>query len=73
MAEPHLPIDLDGYLKRVGYEGPLAPELDVLQALQLRHLSAIPFESLDPLLGRPVEIDAASLEEKLVRGGRGGY
>jgi N-hydroxyarylamine O-acetyltransferase len=68
-----LPIDLEAYLERIGYAGPLAPELGVLQKLQLRHLSAIPFESLDPLLGRPVAIDPESLEQKLIQGGRGGY
>lgn len=66
-------IDLEAYLERIGYDGSLAPELDVLQALQLRHLSAVPFENLDPLLGKPVEIDPASLEKKLIRAGRGGY
>ncbi|MEI4902561.1 arylamine N-acetyltransferase, partial [Klebsiella pneumoniae] len=34
---------------------------------------SIPFENLDPLLRRPMRLDAASLEQKLVRGGRGGY
>jgi N-hydroxyarylamine O-acetyltransferase len=72
-AELQLPIDLRRYLERIGYEGPLAPELGVLQALQHCHLSAIPFESLDPLLGKAVAIDPDSLEKKLVRGGRGGY
>ena len=33
----------------------------------------IAFENLDPLLKRPVKLDAASLEAKLVKGGRGGY
>ena len=49
------------------------PTLDTLRTLVLRHTEAIPFENLDPLLGRPVRLDAASLEEKLVLGGRGGY
>ncbi len=66
-------VDLDAYFARIGYGGPRAPTLDVLSALHLLHPKAIPFESLDPLLGRPVRIDAASLEAKLVRGRRGGY
>lgn len=68
-----MPIDLEAYLERIGYDGPLAPELGVLQALLLRHLSTIPFESISPLLGLPVLLDLESLENKLVRGGRGGY
>ena len=66
-------IDLEAYLNRIAYDGPLAPEPGVLQALLLRHQSTIPFESLNPLLGLPVQLDPASLQNKLVRGGRGGY
>ena len=66
-------IDLDAYFERIGYAGERAPTLRVLSALQLAHTSSIPFESLDPLLGRPVRLDPASLDAKLVRGGRGGY
>jgi N-hydroxyarylamine O-acetyltransferase len=68
-----LPVDLETYLERIGYDGGLAAELGVLQSLVLHHLSAIPFENLNPLLGRPVLLDPASLESKLTRGGRGGY
>lgn len=66
-------IDLDAYLARIGYDGPRAPLLDVLRAVHRLHPRAIAFENLDPLLGRPVRLDPASLEGKLVRGGRGGY
>src|SRR3569623_164652 len=37
------------------------------------HPAAIPFENLDPLMRRPVKIDRASVDAKLVQGGRGGY
>ena len=66
-------IDLDAYFARIGYRGPREPSLEVLTALHGLHPQAIPFESLDALLGRPVRIDAASLEAKLVRTLRGGY
>ena len=66
-------IDLDAYFARVGYDGPREPTLEVLTALQRLQPGVIPFESLEPFLGRPVRIDLASLEAKLVRGGRGGY
>ena len=66
-------IDLDAYFARVGYAGPRAATLEVLTELQRLHPAVIPFESLEPFLGRPVPLDAASLEAKLVRGGRGGY
>src|SRR5436190_24033061 len=66
-------IDLDGYFHRVGYAGSRMPTLDTLRDLQLRHTEAIPFENLNPLLGWPVRLDAAALEQKMVRDGRGGY
>ncbi|NZA27159.1 arylamine N-acetyltransferase [Luteimonas sp. SJ-92] len=67
------PLDLDGYLARIGHHGPLAPSLDTLRTLQAAHLDAIPFEGLDPYLGRPVPLDIESLQDKLVRRRRGGY
>src|SRR5690606_18066998 len=56
-----------------GYQGDREPTLSTLRAMVLRHTEAIPFENLDPLLGRHVRLDPASPEETLVRGGRGGY
>ena len=66
-------IDLDAYFERIGYSGGRTPTLETLRAIHFRHPQAIPFENLNPLLGRPVRLDAASLQEKLVLGGRGGY
>ena len=66
-------IDLDAYFHRIGHDGGLAPTLDTLRALHLRHPETIPFENLNPLLGWPVRLDPAALEQKLVRDGRGGY
>nr|WP_298256293.1 arylamine N-acetyltransferase [Bradyrhizobium sp.] len=64
---------LQNYLARIGYHGPLHADLATLKALQLAHLDAIPFETLDPLLRRPVKLDLASVQAKLVDGRRGGY
>ncbi|OWJ61995.1 arylamine N-acetyltransferase family protein [Inquilinus limosus] len=66
-------FDLDAYLHRIGHDGPVAPDLATLQALVFRHACAIPFENLDPLLGRAPLLDPGSLQRKLVAGGRGGY
>jgi N-hydroxyarylamine O-acetyltransferase len=66
-------IDLDAYCARIGYGGPRAATLETLRGLHRLHPQAIAFENLDPLLKRPVKLDAASLDGKLVRGGRGGY
>lgn len=45
--------------RRIGHEGGRAPTLETLRAVVARHTEAIPFENLDPLLGRPVRLDAA--------------
>jgi N-hydroxyarylamine O-acetyltransferase len=66
-------IDLDAYFSRIGYQGPRAPTLDVLQAITAAHVQAIPFENLDVLLGRPIELDTRALFHKLVTLRRGGY
>ena len=66
-------IDLDAYFSRIGYDGPRDASLETLRELHHLHPQAIPFENLDPLLGRPVKLDPASLQAKLVEGGRGGY
>jgi N-hydroxyarylamine O-acetyltransferase len=66
-------LDLDAYLSRIGYTGPRTATLETLRALQALHPRSIPFENLDTLAGRPVELDLPSLERKLVHSRRGGY
>jgi N-hydroxyarylamine O-acetyltransferase len=66
-------INLDAYFKRIGYEGDRTPTLDTLQTVQLRHTETIAFENLNPLMGWPVRLDVESLQQKMVRDGRGGY
>ncbi len=66
-------IDLDAYCRRIGYSGERVPTLETLRAVHELHPRNIAFENLDPLLGRPVRLDAASLQGKMLHGGRGGY
>src|SRR5438094_749721 len=66
-------IDLDAYFARIGYSGSPAPTLETLRAIHALHPTAIAFENLDPLLGRQVQIDLASIQKKLIASGRGGY
>jgi N-hydroxyarylamine O-acetyltransferase len=65
--------DLTAYLARIGVRRPPAPDLASLAAIQWAHVTTIPFENLDILLGRRIAIDLPSIVAKLVRGGRGGY
>ena len=65
--------DLDAYFARTGYTGPRAPTLETLHAIAWHHATSIPFENLDVLLGRGINLDPAAVERKLVREKRGGY
>lgn len=67
-------VDLAAYFTRIGYQGAATPDLVTLQAIIAAHGRSIPFENLDPLLGRPVaDLSAQALADKLVARGRGGY
>lgn len=65
--------DLDAYFRRIQYDGPRTPTLATLNALSAAHVRAIPFENLDVLLGRPIELAQEALERKLLHERRGGY
>lgn len=66
-------INLDAYFARIGYDGPRTPTLETLRALHYAHALAIPFENLYVLAKRPILLDLASLQKKLVTDRRGGY
>lgn len=66
-------IDLDRYFARIGYHGPRTATLDTLNQIVCAHVQAIPFENLDVLLGRPIDLDLGAIQRKLIDGRRGGY
>lgn len=68
----HAP-DLDAYFHRIGYGGERSATLTTLQSIVLAHVQAIPFENLDVLLGRGIDLAPAAIERKLVHQRRGGY
>ena len=67
------PPDVDAYLARIGWTGSRAPSLATLAGILRAHMHRIPFENLDVLLGRGVDLDVPALEAKLVHARRGGY
>lgn len=73
MTDPAAAIDLDAYCARIGYAGPRVATLDVLRDIHFAHSTMIPFENLDALAKRPIRLDMASLQKKLIAGRRGGY
>jgi len=66
-------IDLPAYLARIAGPRDPRPTLDSLDALVLAHVTHVPFENLDILLGRGIAIDVPSVFAKLVTARRGGY
>src|SRR5437868_86790 len=66
-------LNLPAYLKRVGYHGDLQPTAATLRALHRAHVTSIPFENLEIILGRPITLGVEAIQAKLVDRARGGY
>ena len=66
-------LDLPAYCERIGFSGDLTPNRTLLEKLHQAHANRIAFENLDILLGRPIQVDLASIQQKLVSERRGGY
>jgi N-hydroxyarylamine O-acetyltransferase len=66
-------ISQEAYAARIGYTGSWSPSLATLQKVHALHPAAIPFENIDPFVGRPVPLDLRNLEQKLLLSRRGGY
>lgn len=66
-------LDQSAWLARIGYNGSLAPTLETLNQLIFAHSHCIPYETLDIMLGRPPKLDVATLQQKMIASGRGGY
>jgi N-hydroxyarylamine O-acetyltransferase len=66
-------VDLDAYCERIRWHGGTSPTFKTLAGLLRAHTARIPFENLDVLLRRPVRLDLASVQDKLVHAQRGGY
>ena len=66
-------MDVQAYLDRIGYRGPLAPTAETLCALEVAHLQTVPFENLSIHAGQPIVLDVDALFEKVVARRRGGF
>lgn len=64
---------LGQYLQRVGYEGEWRPEPDVLKTLHRLHPTALPFENIDPFLGKTNALDIDVVARKFLSSRRGGW
>jgi len=66
-------VDLARYCARIGYAGPLEPTSATLAGLIEHHIAKIPFENIDILLERGIDLSPAAVDAKLIGRGRGGY
>jgi len=63
---------LQQYVDRLGYNGPLEPTLAVLQALQFAHLTHIPYENLDSMAHKITSLNHREMFRKMILSRRGG-
>lgn len=68
-----MPLDVNAYLNRIGYEGPRDPSPETLRNLQVAHLRTVPFENLSIHSHEPILLDDVALFEKVVQRRRGGF
>lgn len=66
-------FELGTYLKRISYTGETTPTLNALNALTEAHTQSIPFENLDVILNRSIQLSEEAIFDKLVTKKRGGY
>jgi N-hydroxyarylamine O-acetyltransferase len=65
-------MNIQSYLNRMHYSGPLDVSADTLRELHKAHLLSIPFENLDNHVGRRIILDEGKVIQKLVEERRGG-
>ena len=66
-------MNIDRYLARINYVGPLTVNEDTLRDLHRAHLRSIPYEILDIHLNRKLSLDIKKIFDKLVISKRGGW
>jgi N-hydroxyarylamine O-acetyltransferase len=66
-------MNVQTYLDRINYDGPLAPTAEALRRLQVAHLMAVPFENLSIPAREPIVLDDEALFRKIVSRRRGGF
>jgi len=66
-------MDVAAMLRRIGYTGSVAVDVDVLRALQQAFLLSVPFENLDIHIGNKIVLGDGRQEAKIVGEGRGGF
>lgn len=66
-------MDVQAYLNRINYDGPLEPTAETLRQLHLAHLLTVPFENLSIHAHEPIVLKDEALFRKIVTRRRGGF
>src|SRR5258708_6478096 len=66
-------MDIETYLRRIEYAGPIDPNPETLRALHKAHMLTVPFENFDIHLRRPIILEEDRLLAKIVDQRRGGF
>lgn len=66
-------IRVQDYLDRIGFSGPVSVDLQTLAALQVAHMTTVPFENTSVWRGEPIETDIGWSIPKIVERGLGGW
>lgn len=65
-------MKVQAYLERIGLTN-AGRDADTLVQLQQAHYRAVPYENLDIINGKPLDLNPKALYRKIVEEGRGGY
>src|SRR4029079_6891403 len=66
-------MEVGKYLERINYQGGAEATIEVLNALQKKHLLSVPFETLDIYYKIPIGLNPGNIFEKVVIKRRGGF
>jgi len=66
-------MNVQTYLERLNYDGPLALTAETLRQLQVAHLLTVPFENLSIHAREPIVLEDEALFRKIVSRRRGGF
>ena len=64
---------IETYLKRIRYSGPVSLSGETLSQLQKAHIAAIPYENIDILNNIPLSVNPQIIYKKVIENQRGGF
>jgi len=66
-------LQINKYIKRIGFKENLEANIECLKKLHLNHVMSIPFEALDVYSGNRINLGLDKIFHKIIESKRGGY